>query len=401
MIIREEYLKKIRPFYHSDLIKVITGMRRSGKSVLMHQIKNELIESGIEESKIIYINFENLEYAFIKKEIDLYEYIKEKLVEGEKYYLIFDEVQNVEGFEKAVNSFRATGDASIFITGSNGKLLSGELATHLSGRYVSFRVMPFSFSEMCQINGISSNEAKKEDLIDYMTYGGLPQRFSMKTEYETRVYLKDLYNSVVVRDILMRNNVKDIDLLNRIFEYMVMNTSQLFSAKSISKFFESENRKVSTETIYNYLEYITTSLLINKVVRYDIRGKKILTRLDKYYLTDLGLGRIKNTGFKVEIGSLIENLVYNELLFRGYDVYVGKTPDGEIDFIVREGDNTAYYQVAYLLADEKVVSREFGAFKSVKDNYPKYLISMDDFDFSRDGIIHISLIDFLLEGYCK
>jgi hypothetical protein len=232
--------------------------------------------------------------------------------------------------------------------------------------------------------------------MDYLNYGGMPQRFLMQSVTETKVYLRDLYNSIVLRDIIQRSKIKDVNVLNRIVEYMVMNTSQIFSAKSISKFFESINRRVSTETIYGYIEYITSSLIMSKAVRYDIRGKRILTRSDKYYLTDLGLSKINNTGFKTEVGALMENVIYNELVHRGYDVYVGKTVKGEIDFVVMDGEKRSYYQVAYLLTDDKVIQREFGAFDLVDDNYPKYVLSMDKYDFSRDGIKHINILDFLL-----
>lgn len=397
MIIREHYLSKIRPFYESDLVKVLIGMRRSGKSVLLKQIISELTAKDIDDSHIVYMNFEDLDYSFIETAVDLHKYIKAKIMDDAKYYLFFDEIQNVTDFEKAINSFRATLNCSIFITGSNGKLLSGELATHLSGRYVSFKIMPFSFREMCLSKGITQDTVTDDDFMEYLTYGGMPQRFLMQTEEETRVYLKDLYNSIVLTDILQRANIKDIDTLNRIIEYMVLNTSQTFSAKSISNYFESINKKVSTDTIYQYLEHITSSLVINKAIRYDIRGKKILTRSDKYYLTDLGFAAIKNTGFKTEIGALIENVIFNEFLYRGYEVYVGKTPKGEVDFIVTDGKDRAYYQVAYLLADERVIQREFGAFDSVNDHYPKYVLSLDKFDFSRDGIKHMNIIKFLMQ----
>ena len=396
MILREQYLSKIRPFFQSDLIKVLIGMRRSGKSVLMRQIESELLAEGTDGSHIIYINFEDLEYSFIKDEMDLHEYVKAMVKDSEKHYFLFDEIQNVDNFEKAVNSFRATMNCSIFLTGSNGKLLSGDLATHLSGRYVSFRIMPFSFREMCELKEIDFDSVSDKDFMDYLDWGGMPQRFLMHTESETKVYLRDLYNSIVLKDIVQRSKIKDVDILNRIVEYMVLNTSQTFSAQSIGKYFESVNRKVSTETIYQYLEHITSSLIMNKVVRYDIRGKKILTRSDKYYLSDLGLAKVNNTGFKTEIGALIENIVYNELIRRGYEVFVGKTTKGEIDFIAVDGEDRVYYQVAYLLANEEVIEREFGAYDRVKDSYPKYVLSMDKFDFSRDGIKHLNIIDFLL-----
>lgn len=397
MIIRTQYLNKIRPFFDSDLIKILVGIRRCGKSVLLRQIMFELQENKIEDSHIIYINFEDLQFSFIQNEMDLYNYVNGYIKDKAKYYLFFDEIQNVNNFEKAINSFRSTINCSIFITGSNAKLLSGELATHLSGRYVSFRIMPFSFKEMCLIRNIDINSVSEKDFMDYLDYGGMPQRFLMNTESETKVYLSDLYNSIVLRDIVLRSKINDVDILNRVVEYMVMNTSQTFSAKSIASYFESINRKVSTDTIYQYLEHITNSLIFNKAMRYDIRGKRILTRSDKFYLSDLGFVKINNTGYKTEIGALIENVIYNELINRGYEVYVGKTPKGEIDFIIMDGDKRSYYQVAYLLADKNVIAREFGAFDSVKDNFPKYVLSMDRLDFSRNGIKHINILDFLLQ----
>ncbi len=397
MIKRELYLNKIRPFIDSDLIKVIIGIRRCGKSVLMKQIISEIKEKHVDDAHIIYLNFEDLQFSFIENEMDLYRYIKDKIQDEGKYYLLFDEIQNVNNFEKAINSFRATLNCSVFLTGSNGKLLSGELATHLSGRYVSFRIMPFSFKEMCKVKDISKDRVSEKDFMEYLNFGGMPQRFLMETESQVKIYLRDLYDSIVLRDIVLRSKVSDVDVLNRIVEYMVMNTSQTFSAKSISAYFESISRKVSMDTIYQYLEHITNSLIFNKVMRYDIRGKKILTRSDKFYLSDLGFAKINNTGFKTEIGALIENIVYNELINRGYEVYVGKTVKGEIDFIVMNDGEKSYYQALYLLADEKVVDREFGAYESVRDNFPKYVLSMDKLDFSRDGIVHKNILDFLLE----
>ena len=397
MIKRELYLNKIRPFIDSDLIKVIIGIRRCGKSVLMKQIISEIKEKHVDDAHIIYLNFEDLQFSFIENEMDLYRYIKDKIQDEGKYYLLFDEIQNVNNFEKAINSFRATLNCSIFLTGSNGKLLSGELATHLSGRYVSFRIMPFSFKEMCKVKDISKDRVSEKDFMEYLNFGGMPQRFLMETESQVKIYLRDLYDSIVLRDIVLRSKVSDVDVLNRIVEYMVMNTSQTFSAKSISAYFESISRKVSMDTIYQYLEHITNSLIFNKVMRYDIRGKKILTRSDKFYLSDLGFAKINNTGFKTEIGALIENIVYNELINRGYEVYVGKTVKGDIDFIVMNDGEKSYYQALYLLADEKVIDREFGAYESVRDNFPKYVLSMDKLDFSRDGIVHKNILDFLLE----
>lgn len=395
MIIRERILERIRPFYDSDLIKVLIGLRRSGKSVILQQIRGELLQKGVKEDRILSINFEDFQYASITDAQKFYNYICQKRTSDEKYYFFFDEIQMVKGFERVINSFRTTWDVSIFITGSNAKLLSGELATLLTGRYVSFYVMPFSFRECCEIRNVV--QPTDEDLVEYMNWGGMPQRFSMEGEEQIRTFLQDLYNSVVLRDIVQRTGAKDVDLLNRIMEYLMANPSQTFSAKGILNYFKSVDRTVSTQTLYNYLEHIETSMIVRKAHRYDIRRKQVLTSLDKYYLTDLGLGRIHNSGFKLEMGALLENVVYNELIGRGYEVYVGKIPKGEVDFAAIKNGRKEYYQVAYYLADVSVVEREFGAFSGIPDNFPKYVISMDKFDFSREGIIHKNALAFLTE----
>ncbi len=397
MIKRERYLSRIRGFYHLDLIKVITGIRRCGKSVLLTQIMDELEEQGIDKAHILYLNFEDYDYSFIRTGADLHEYIKAQLQSDGKYYLFFDEIQTVPDFERVINSIRVKFDTSIFITGSNGTLLSGELATYLSGRTVSFRIYPLSFAESCEIRQQNVNDVTDGDLLEYMTWGGLPQRFQMENEEQTKTFLRDVFDTIVLRDIVQRAGIRDIDLFNRLIEYLACNPSQIFSISSVADYFLSINRRVSRETIYNYLERIIASLIMERASRYDIRGKRILTKSDKYYLTDLGLGRIKNSGFKLEMGALLENVVYNELLIRGYEVYVGKTRNAEIDFIATYGQEREYYQVAYYLYDQKVIDREFGAFKDVDDNYPKYVISLDKIDFSRDGIIHKNAISFLLE----
>lgn len=397
MVKRETYLNKIRPFYESDLIKVIIGIRRCGKSVLLRQIAEELEERGVEESHIIYLNFEDLEYESLLTAVSLHRFIKEKLQDQGKYYLFFDEIQAVEEFEKAINSFRATMNVSIFITGSNSRLLSGDLATLLSGRYVSFRIFPFRLREVCELKGVPRDRITDELVMDYVTWGGMPQRFQFHTESETKIFLTDLYHSIVLRDIIQRSKIKEIDSLNRVLEYMVTNTAQTFSAASVSKYFESVGRRISTETLYSYVDGIDAAMIMSRAMRYDIRGKRILTRMDKYYLTDMGLGRVRNTGFKLELGAMLETVVYNELLARGYEVYVGKLKGGEIDFVAIKDERKEYYQVAYLLASEDVVEREFGAYRGVADNYPKYVLSMDKYDFSRDGIIHKNIADFLME----
>ena len=398
MIIREIYLSKIRPFYDQDLIKVIMGIRRCGKSVLLLQIIDELKEKGIEEKQIIYINFENEDYSFIKNDIDLHNYIKEKITNKEKYYLFFDEIQNVKDWEKAINSFKASKNVSIFITGSNSDLLSGELATHLAGRYVSFKIYPLTFSEVCELKNIKEKEDIEEAFDDYITWGGMPQRFMLTDEMQTKTYLSDVYDSIVVKDIITRFGIKDLDLFNRIVEYIVTTPSQNFSAESLSNYFANkDNREVSKVTLYNYLEYMTKAMLINKADRYDIRGKRILNGKYKYYLTDLGLGQVKNIGKRQQLGAYLENVVYNELISRGYDVKIGNLEKAEIDFIATRFKEKIYIQVAYILADDTVIDREFGAYKGIEDNYPKYVLTMDKHDFSQEGIIHKNVIDWLLE----
>ena len=401
MVIREKYLKKISPFYNQDLIKVITGIRRCGKSVILRQIINEIIESGVKEENIIYMNFELSDYSDIKTSKDLDYYIKSKIANKDKYYLFFDEIQYVKEWERTVNSYKAKyGDkVSIFITGSNSDLLSGELATLLSGRYVSFKIKPFSFKEVCEFKNYEFDKYKLEEHFNnYVKWGGLPQRFALNDEYEIRTYLTDVYNSIVVKDIINRFKVTDLELFNRIAEYIVTTPSQTFSAESLVKYFEiNDARGVGKTTLYNYLEYMCKAYLIEKVDRYDVRGKRILNGKYKYYLADLGLGQILNISKKEQMGAYLENVVYNELVYRGYDVKVGSLDTGEIDFIALKDGNKEYYQVCYYLVDENVIDREFKVYDNIKDNYPKYVISLDKFDFSQNGIIHKNIIDWLLD----
>ena len=416
MIIREQYLKLIRPFYEQNLIKVITGIRRSGKSVLLQQIIDELKTNDVTDDQIIYINFEFDDWMFIKNRSDLHSYVEEKMNKKKKAYLFFDEIQNVTEWEKTVNSFKAKYKdmVSIFVTGSNSDLLDGDLATHIAGRYVGFKVYPFTFKEVCELKGLlnKSKYELAEDFDDYMMWGGLPQRFSQRDEIGIRTYLSDVYDSIVVKDIINRFKIKELDLLNRILEYIVTTPSQTFSAENLSKEFKNkDDRVVGKDTLYNYLDYMSKALLIKKADRYDVRGKRILTGKYKYYLTDLGLGQIKNTSKKEQRGAYIENIVFNELVARGYDVKIGSIKNtlkdkekpeetqknGEIDFIATKHGEKIYIQACYLLYDDKVIKREFGAYDNIKDHFPKYVISYDTFNQSQDGIIHKNIIDWLLE----
>lgn len=398
MIKREMYLKKIRDSYDSELIKVIIGVRRSGKSVLMMQIINELRDREIDENHIIYINFEDYEYIDLTDPREFNAYVKNKIEDDKKYYLFFDEIQNVDDFERVINSFRATLNVSIFITGSNSRLLSGELATHLSGRYISIKMMPFTFKEYLELKK-EKNEAIDVDnaFMEYLEWGCMPQIFNTNSVEERKLYLKDLYNSVILKDIVERNKIKDINLLNRVVQFLMENIGGIISSNSVTNYLKNEKIQTTPDTILNYIEYITNSLIINKVNRYDIRGKNVMATLEKYYLTDLGLLQLKKSPIEKKVGGRLENIVYNELIARGYDVFIGKTDKGEIDFIVDDFGERSYIQVADYLSSDEVVEREFGAYKSVEDNYPKYVITMDKIDYSQNGIIHKNIIDFLLE----
>ena len=401
IIKRERYLKKIRPFYEQDLIKVIIGIRRCGKSVLLSQIMDELREQNISEERIIYINFEYEDFAFIKNHLDLHQYITNKMQGNAKYYLFFDEIQNVEKWEKAINSLKASRNVSIFITGSNSDLLSGELATHIAGRYVSFQIYPFLFNEVCDLQDINpdkyDNECERE-FDQYMVWGGMPQRFMLSDENQIRTYLTDVYNSILIKDIIARFNIKDIDLCNRIMEYIMSTPSQNFSAETLVNYFlGTDKREISKTTLYNYLDYLSQAMVINKAERYDVRGKRILNGKYKYYLMDLGLGHIMGLDKRPQQGAYLENIVYNELRARGYDVRVGDLPNTEIDFVATRFEEKIYIQVAYILADESVVRREFDAFNEIDDHYQKLVLSLDKSDFSQDGIVHRNVIDWLLD----
>lgn len=396
MIIRERYLKLIRPFYDQDLIKVLIGIRRSGKSVILTQIMDELKQKSIDSKHIIYMNFEDYDYEAYTDPQKLNDYIKEKINDDEKYYIFFDEIQNVDKWERVVNSLRATKNTSIFITGSNSDLLSSDLATHIAGRYVSFKVTPFTFEEVCELLNVTDSRDIEDEFNDYIKWGGMPQRFMQNDDNSKRTYLYDIYDSIIMKDIVKRFNIKDINLLRRIITYILTTPSQVFSPDSLKKYMQSDSRNVSLETLYNYLDYIVRANLISKAERYDVRGKRILTGKYKYYLTDLGFTNVLSVGRKEQIGSYLENIVYNELIARGYNVNVGTLDNGEIDFIATKFNEKIYIQVAYILSDESVITREFGAYKKIEDNYPKYVLSMDKFDLSQNGIIHKNIIDWLL-----
>ena len=399
MIKREIYMQRIRPFIDNDLVKIITGIRRCGKSVMLDLIKNELIENGIRESSIISINFESLRFGSLLTAEALYEEISHRAgnVEG-KVYLFFDEIQEVEGWEKCINSFRVDLDCDIYITGSNAKLLSGELATYLAGRYVEFIIYPFSFCEFLEGYRQSFPEAAETQAFqEYLLCGGMPYLINVKYEKEAAgQYLTDIFNSVQIKDVIKRNSVRDIDLLDRIMSYIMVNMGTTFSATSISKFLKSENRKTAPETVLNYIDYCCQAFLFYKVKRKDLQGKQVLAANEKYFIADHGIREAVYGNNLRDIERVLENIVYMELLRRGYQVYVGRMEHKEIDFVCEKGADLIYVQVAYLLASEETIRREFGIYEQIKDNFPKYIVSMDEVNMSRNGIIHMNIRDFLL-----
>lgn len=399
MIKRETYLSRIRPFIGKDLVKILTGIRRSGKSVMLELIKDELKASGVSESQFICFNFEDMSNARLCTATALHDEIKGRManIDG-KAYLFLDEIQEVIEWETCVTSLRVEFDCDIYITGSNAKLLSGELATYLAGRYVEFIIYPFSFAEFLDLYSQTiASTTRQEAFLKYLTLGGMPYLGVLRYEEEPcRQYLQDVYTSVELKDIIKRNNVRDVDLLERIIDYISINVGTTFSASAISKYFKSENRVAATETILNYIKYCMDAFLFYRVRRQDLQGKKLLTVNEKYYLADHGIREAVYGGNMRDINLILENIVFIELLRRGYKVTVGKAGEKEIDFIGEKRSEKLYIQVTYLLASEDTIRREFGAYDVIRDNYPKYVVSMDELDLSRDGIKHRNIRDFLL-----
>lgn len=397
MLLREDYLSKIRGFYDSDLIKILVGIRRCGKSVILNQIIEELkVKRKIDEEHIIFINFEFIEFEDLLDYKKLNKYIKDKIKDNKIYYLFLDEIQNVDNFEKVVNSLRASiKNISIFLTGSNSKMLSDELSSVLSGRYVLFNINPLSYKEYVSLTKKDGNDLNT--FWDYAKWGGLPNRCEFTNEIDIKNYLHSVYDSIILRDVVKRLNLKDTVLFDMILQYLIETAGREFSADNIIKYLDKENKKISNETLYNYIDALCKALILKKVYRYDIAGKGVLKTLNKYYATDLGIAQIKNNNPEFKSYVVLENIVYNELINRNYEVYIGKTKNGEVDFLVKKDGNIKYVQVTYEMeGHDNTIEREFGAYKSIEDNYPKYVISLDKIDLSRDGIIHLNLIDFLL-----
>lgn len=398
MIRRNLYLDKIRPFIDQDLIKVLIGLRRSGKTILLSQIRDVLLERGVPKENIIEINFESRRFKKLEDADNFYQYVTERAeqVDG-KVYLFFDEIQHVKEWHSVIPSFRIDFDCDIYVTGSNSKLLSGELATNMAGRYVSFHVYPFVLSEIQEFYEINGLPYTREQLFtDYLKYGGLPMRLVLPDEHSVRTYLEDVYDSVVMKDILSRYAIRNENLLRKLLEFLLDNIGNPFSARSISRSLISAGQSTTVDTVLNYIDKLQAGMILSKAERYDIKGKNILASTEKYYAGDIGLRNVSKASEQIDTSKLLENVVYLEMLSRGYEVKVGKLDTQEIDFVCYKGQKKLYIQVAYVLSED-CIAREFGNLEKIDDNYPKYVISSDIVDMSRNGIVHYNIIDFLLD----
>lgn len=395
MILREKYMSKIRPFINQPIIKVLTGIRRSGKSVMLELIQNELINHGMDKKYFMSINLESKKNQFENTVDGIYEHVK-RFVEksNQKVYLFFDEIQEIEDWETLINAVMIDFDTDIYITGSNAKLLSGELATYLAGRYVEIKIYPFSYIEILDL---FPTKNKQEIFQIYLVRGGMPFLYQFPIDDRSAMqYLNDIYDSIILKDIATRNKVRDIELLKRMIQFFIANIGNTFSASNISKYLKSELRSVSTETIYNYIEYCKTACFLHLVQREDLLGKKILQFQEKIYIADHGIREAVYGNNMRDINQTLENIVYMELLSRGYDVRIGKNLNNEVDFVAEEGNSRIYVQVSYLLASDETMEREFSVLETIPDNYPKYVVTMDEIDRGRNGIKHMNIRDFLL-----
>lgn len=396
LIPRTEYLNQMKRLIDKEEIKIISGVRRCGKTYFLKIIIEELKKRNINEKNIIHLNFESSIFDDIEDYKDLNNYIFEKVknLEG-KVYLFFDEIQMVKNWEKSINAYRIDLNCDIYITGSNSQLLSGELSTLLSGRFKEMKLYPFSFNEIIEYyKGIKTeNQIFKE----YLEYGGLPG--VLKYDLEDKLsYIDDIYHSIVIKDIISKNSIKNVDFLERLLKFTISHVGKTFSARSISKFLKQDKVNLSPHTIINYLKFAIDAFVLIKVPREDIKEKRILTVSEKYYVIDIGFYQIQ-TGIIKNYGQILENIVLLELLRRGYKVSVGKIRNLEIDFICRKYNETIYIQVSQSVADENTLKREMKPYEFIQDNYKKYLITLDQLDYSQNGVIHLNIIDFLKNSY--
>ena len=401
MIIRTHYLDQIRPFINKPLIKAITGVRRCGKSTLLQQLVDLIRESNVEMGNIIVINKELLEFDSIKTYLDLHQYVHLKS-KGRKgvVYLFIDEIKEIEHWEKAVASLLAERQFDIYITGSNARLLSSELSTLLAGRYIEFKMYPFSFREFLAISTASGRISDPAGAFEkFIKYGGFPGLHSLEwDDIPVRQYLESIYNTILLKDVVIRYGIRDVYMLGKIVEYLISNCGNITSANKISAFVKSQQKTISVDTVQNYINYTCTAFLTHQIKRYNLRGKRILESLEKYYTCDTGLNYAVK-GFSPEsLPGNLENIVLIELLSRGYKVYIGKWDELEIDFVAEKGTEKMYLQVCTSLKEEKTIDREYRALEVVNDHFPKLVLSLDEgFDTSRKGIRWMNIKDFLLQ----
>lgn len=402
MLIRQSYIDQITPFIDMPFVKILTGVRRCGKSTMMLMLMDELKKRGISENNIVRFNFDTLEWQNVEAK-QVFEIIKAKLVPNERTYLFLDEIQEIEHWERLVNTFMEEADynVDIFVTGSNSKMMSSEISTYLTGRYVSFRIHPLSFAEYLEFRKAYSELSNlNKEFLRYIEYGGFPAvHLKPLTLDEAYVVVKDIYNTTIFTDIVKRNQIRKVDQLERIVKYAFDNIGNTFSANSIKGFMQSQSRKIDVETVYNYLSKLESAYILNRCSRKDLQGREILKTQEKFYLADTSFKHAVLGYRQDDISQTLENIVYLELRRRGYDVYVGKLDTQEIDFACEKQGKMIYIQVAYLLADQKTQEREFGNLLKIPDNYPKYVVSMDEVDMSQKGIIHLNIKDFLLHDW--
>lgn len=395
MIERPNYLQELISFKEKDLIKIVTGIRRCGKSTLFDLYIQYLLAQGVDKGQIIRINLEEYEFNDMKDYNDLYNYVNSKLLDDKMNYVFIDEVQKIIDFQKACDSLYIKKNVDLYITGSNSKLLSGELATLLSGRYVEIKMLPLSFKEY--INYVGDNDIQKK-YVDYITKSSFPYTLKLDSAKEIRMYLDGLYNTVIVNDIAERKDISDVGMLKDVIKFMFDNVGNLCSSTSIANTMTSSGRKISVPTVEKYLEALVEAFVLYKVSRYDIKGKNYLTVGSKYYLSDVGLRYYLLGSKNVDEGHILENVVYLELLRRGYEVYIGKSDDNEVDFVAVNEKGEEYYQVSYTVRDDKTLERELKSLNNINDHNPKYLLTADYTPYtSHNGIKQINVFDWLLD----
>ncbi len=399
MIQRPFYIQKIEPFIDKNVVKVLTGIRRCGKSCLMTLLRDRLLERGVPSEQIVEINFESRKNPAILSVDSAYAFLRDlsASIQGRRLYCMLDEVQELPDWEKLVNSLSIDFDCDLYLTGSNAHLLSGELATHLGGRYVEFHVFPLSFQEAFPLlarKGFSGNNAVRE----YCRRGGMPFLYDADISGEpARQYLTDVFNSVVLKDISRRHGIRDIDLLEKIILYHVSEIGHTFSASAVTRFLQAEKRNAGLETVYNYASHAEEACFTHRIRRYDLLGKALMSTQEKIFLTDVGFREAILESNQQHIDRVLENIVAMDLIRRGWNVFVGKLHTSEIDFVAERGKDRVYVQVAYLMPSEETRRREFQPLLEIPDNHPKYVVSLDDMDFSQDGIMHRPVSDFLTD----